>query len=115
MAEDFEQPEQTARTKRMNELEHQAHRRSIATWIGGIITVAFSLIGAGWTAKTYMGHVATASEVEKLKASAAIDRERMAAIEQAHNDDRDWRNRIEQKVDKLIDWALGRTRRSDGR
>jgi len=122
----FQKEEKTARTVRMDDLEERAHKAEgklkLLTWAGAILGIAGTLFGGGWTVRTYLGHVATAAEVAKLKAQSEQDREQMAAIRQAHQDDAEWRTQIKQDVrevkqqmHQVLDLMLGRARRSDGR
>lgn len=88
---------------RIDALEQQASRVS-KLWV--LITVAATLLGAGFAGAVYWDKKANADDVAKIAAKQAEQSEQISVEKATHAEESARLNRIEQKVDELIEWTI---------
>lgn len=96
---------------RISALEDQAAR---ASKLWALVTIAATLLGAGFAGAVYWGKKANAEDVAKIAATQAEQGEALSVEKATHAEEAARLNRIEAKVDELIEWTIdGRHGRAD--
>lgn len=82
-------------------------RRVVLWW--GVAGIVIAIGGAGYAANTFVSGKASAAEVDRLRQTIEDQGNRMSSIEATHQAESERLERIENKIDQIVDWAIGAT------